>query len=300
MFPIFSRMFPGTNLQDLNLDWIVRRIMELSKGIIAPWINAQNQHWMVYDTAAETFVDSGVSAAGEGVGPQGEPGKSPIIGANGNWYIWDVNTQAYTDTGTQAEGGPGKSAYTYAQESGYTGTENQFATDLAGVSGKLPVESACYKVTGSQSAVSIPAGSYVEIVDSTIFGVLDGLYITTDTIPASTLITSAMLTAVNNGGFNALQADIDKKLESVTEPNIPANESYDYVLASNALYILLTSGTTAARFSMYLIFSRTNGVVVIAPVLESTTLTLESIGDNTLRITSTASATTAIQMIRYY
>ena len=107
MIPFFSRMFPGTNLQDLNLDWIVRRIMELSKGIIAPWINSQNQHWMVYDTAAETFVDSGVSAAGEGTGPQGEPGKSPVIGNNGNWYTWDTTTQAYTDTGTHAEGPEG-------------------------------------------------------------------------------------------------------------------------------------------------------------------------------------------------
>ena len=103
MIPFFSRMFPGTNLQDLNLDWICRRIMELSKGIIAPWINSANQHWMVYDTAAETFVDSGVSASGEGTGPQGEPGKSPIIGSNGDWYTWDVDTEAYTDTGVRAE-----------------------------------------------------------------------------------------------------------------------------------------------------------------------------------------------------
>lgn len=66
MFPFFSRMFPSTNLQDLNLDWICRRIMELSKGIIAPWINPDNKHWMVYDTQNETFVDSNVSAAGEG------------------------------------------------------------------------------------------------------------------------------------------------------------------------------------------------------------------------------------------
>ena len=66
MFPFFSRMFPSTNLQDLNLDWICRRIMELSKGIIAPWINPENQDWMVYDTETEQFVDSGVSAAGGG------------------------------------------------------------------------------------------------------------------------------------------------------------------------------------------------------------------------------------------
>lgn len=107
MIPFFSRMFPSTNLQDINLDWIIHRVMELSKSIIAPWINPQNYHWMVYDTAAEAFVDSGVSAAGEGTGPQGEPGKSPVIGANGHWYTWNTDTEAYTDTGIAAEGPEG-------------------------------------------------------------------------------------------------------------------------------------------------------------------------------------------------
>lgn len=65
MFPFFSRMFPSTNLQDLNLDWICRRIMELSKGIIAPWINPDTKTWMVYNTETESFEDSGVSAQGE-------------------------------------------------------------------------------------------------------------------------------------------------------------------------------------------------------------------------------------------
>lgn len=77
MFPFFSRMFPSTNLQDLNLDWICRRIMELSKGIIAPWINSDNKHWMVYDTEAEQFVDSGVSA--DGTSEQPLSGKTIVI-----------------------------------------------------------------------------------------------------------------------------------------------------------------------------------------------------------------------------
>lgn len=107
MWPFGGRFFPGTNLQDLNLDWLVQRVRDLSRGIIAPFINSANQHWMVWDTDAEIFVDSGVSAAGEGTGPQGEPGKSPIIGSNGNWYTWDPETQAYTDTGIRAQGPTG-------------------------------------------------------------------------------------------------------------------------------------------------------------------------------------------------
>lgn len=107
MWPFGGRFFPGTNLQDLNLDWIVQRVRDLSRGIIAPFINSANLHWMVWDTDAETFVDSGVSAAGEGTGPQGEPGKSPIIGGNGDWYVWDPETSAYVDSGVHAQGDVG-------------------------------------------------------------------------------------------------------------------------------------------------------------------------------------------------
>lgn len=78
-----GRWFPGTNLQDLNLDWIIRRVRDLSKGIIAPWINPQNYNWMVYDVEQEEFVDSGVSAAGEGVGPPGPQGPAGPQGPTG-------------------------------------------------------------------------------------------------------------------------------------------------------------------------------------------------------------------------
>ena len=78
-----GRWFPGTNLQDLNLDWIIRRVRDLSKGIIAPWINPQNYNWMVYDVEQDEFVDSGVSAAGEGVGPPGPQGPAGPQGPSG-------------------------------------------------------------------------------------------------------------------------------------------------------------------------------------------------------------------------
>lgn len=78
-----GRWFPGTNMQDLNLDWIIRRVRDLSKGIIAPWINPQNYNWMVYDVEQEEFVDSGVSAAGEGVGPPGPQGPAGPTGPQG-------------------------------------------------------------------------------------------------------------------------------------------------------------------------------------------------------------------------
>ena len=70
-------------------------------------------------------------------GAPGQDGITPHIGDNGNWYIGD------TDTGSPSRGeaGPagkdgatgadGKSAYQYAVEGGYTGTEDDFKDKLA-------------------------------------------------------------------------------------------------------------------------------------------------------------------------
>ena len=55
---------------------------------------------------------------------KGKPGNTPYVGANGNWWIGEL------DTGVKAEGEDGKSAYQYAVDGGYTGTEEEFAHKL--------------------------------------------------------------------------------------------------------------------------------------------------------------------------
>lgn len=55
----------------------------------------------------------------------GNDGITPTIGENGNWYLGD------TDTGEPSRGADGKSAYQYAQDGGYTGTEADFMAKLA-------------------------------------------------------------------------------------------------------------------------------------------------------------------------
>ena len=76
----------------------------------------------------------------------GADGLTPTIGENGNWYLGETDTGKPSrgekgdkgdkgDTGetgaTGAAGAAGKSAYAYAQDGGYTGTEEQFAAKLA-------------------------------------------------------------------------------------------------------------------------------------------------------------------------
>lgn len=85
-------------------------------------------------------------------GADGQDGITPTIGENGNWYLGETDTGKPSrgeegpqgprgETGPQGIQGPqgntgkdgvdGKSAYQYAQDGGYTGTETEFAAKLA-------------------------------------------------------------------------------------------------------------------------------------------------------------------------
>ena len=64
-------------------------------------------------------------------GKDGDDGITPHIGENGHWYIGDTDT-GVTAQGKDGESGTdGKTAYQYAQDGGYTGTEEEFAKKLA-------------------------------------------------------------------------------------------------------------------------------------------------------------------------
>ena len=61
----------------------------------------------------------------------GADGLTPTIGENGNWYLGETDT-GMPSRGERGEtGAAGKSAYSYAQDGGYTGTEAEFAAKLA-------------------------------------------------------------------------------------------------------------------------------------------------------------------------
>lgn len=110
---------------------------------ITPHIGA-NGNWFIGTT------DTGVHAQGErGLdGEDGANGLIPYIGANGNWWIGETDTQiqAQGEQGIQGEQGEkgdkgdkgdngvdgtnGKSAYDYAVEGGFKGTEEEFVQSL--------------------------------------------------------------------------------------------------------------------------------------------------------------------------
>ena len=105
--------------------------------------------------ALEAYI-GGVDALEANIGGvsmlRGVDGITPHIGDSGNWYLGDTDTGKPSrgekgDTGPQGPkgeigpagadgaqgpaGADGKSAYQYAQDGGYTGTEAEFAAKMA-------------------------------------------------------------------------------------------------------------------------------------------------------------------------
>lgn len=76
--------FPGTNLNDLNLDWLIKRMKALDADFRGwphtPYIdNNPPYNWYIWDPNTEQWTDSGISA----VGPQGPTGPQGMTGATG-------------------------------------------------------------------------------------------------------------------------------------------------------------------------------------------------------------------------
>lgn len=75
--------------------------------------------------------DKGDTGAKGDPGAPGADGVTPHIGDNGNWYLGTTDTGKPSRGEKGDPGAAGKSAYQYAQDGGYTGTEEAFAEKLA-------------------------------------------------------------------------------------------------------------------------------------------------------------------------
>lgn len=93
-------------------------------------------------TGAENSLNHNMELIDEAIHniPAGEPGQTgndgitPHIGENGHWWIGEEDTGVTAEGQDGQDGTPGtdgKSAYSYAHDGGYTGTEEEFAKKLA-------------------------------------------------------------------------------------------------------------------------------------------------------------------------
>ena len=77
-------LFPGTNLQDLNLDWLIGKMKQLDDDF-RKWPHSPKiigGVWYVWDEESEDYVSTGVSATGE-TGPAGPAGPRGAAGPAG-------------------------------------------------------------------------------------------------------------------------------------------------------------------------------------------------------------------------
>lgn len=110
------------------------------------WRYTGDTEWIDLVPLADITGPSGPAGQDGQDGKDGLPGAdgiTPIIGENGNWYLGDTDTgkPSRGETGPAGQdgaqgpkgdtGADGKSAYQYAQEGGYTGTEDEFKEKLA-------------------------------------------------------------------------------------------------------------------------------------------------------------------------
>ena len=149
---VFGSFNANENLRIVVANSIVPQFNGLT-GTLAG--DVENNLWLFNATNTATKDDVGaavneaLAAAKESGEFDGADGLTPTIGDNGNWYLGDTDTGKPSrgekgdkgdkgDTGetgatgaTGAAGAAGKSAYQYAVDGGYTGTETEFAAKLA-------------------------------------------------------------------------------------------------------------------------------------------------------------------------
>ena len=90
-----------------------------------PSIPGDNGYWLIWDTDKGAYVESKLPLPPVSVGPQGPKGDTGATGAQG------PKGEKGDKGDTGAAGADGKSAYAYAVDGGYTGTETEFAEKLA-------------------------------------------------------------------------------------------------------------------------------------------------------------------------
>lgn len=151
-------------------------------------------------------------------GAAGAAGITPHIGTNGNWYLGTTDTgkPSRGETGLQGSVGPvgpqgpqgekgdpgakgkdgadGKSAYQYAQDGGYTGSETDFATKLAqGI-----LSGTTNDLTPAQVCAAVSAGRPVKVQYTSSYGVMS---FTSFSISETLSVIAAATIVFSNGAY---------------------------------------------------------------------------------------------------
>lgn len=235
-----SKWFPGTNLQDLNLDWILKKISALRGGSTGQYLYKKSDRdfdfgWKTGGGGGGTsdYLDldnkpsinnveliGNKTASDLGLATPSDIPVVPVQSVNGKTGVVVLSASDVDAYVKPAEGIPKTDLSSAVQTS-----LNKADTALQAVPPTYRTAAAqdtidaaqdaqideCAKaneiaivITGARPSIAVSAGQYVIVRNSTISGITDGLYTANSALSPSTDVTAANLSAVSAGGLNSL------------------------------------------------------------------------------------------------
>lgn len=272
-----SKWFPGTNLQDLNLDWILKKVSALRGGSMGQYL---------YKKSDKDF-DFGWKTSGGGGGGTSdylELDNKPSINnveLVGNKTAADLGLAASSDIPeipVQSVNGKTGAVVLSASDVGAyvkpatgipkTDLANDVQTSLNKADSALQAVPPTYRTATSQDAIdatqdaaigvvitgnrpsrAVSAGKYVIVRNSTISGISDGLYTSNSALSPSTDVTAANLSAVLSGGLNMVApislGGTGANAENQARVNLETAFVRRFVIGGGATLTLSCSGVQA-------------------------------------------------------
>lgn len=240
-----TKWFPGTNLQDLNLDWILKKISALRGGSTGQYLYKKSDKdfdfgWKtggggggtsdyldldnkpsinnVELTGNKTAFDLGLAASSDipEVPVQSVNGKTGTVvlsASDVGAYVKPADGIPKTDLSSAVRTSLDKAdTALQAVPNTYRTAAAQDAIDAAQdaqIDTRAKADEVAILITGARPSIAVTAGQYVIVRNSTISGITDGLYTANAALSPSTDVTAANLTAVSSGGLNSLKSQIE-------------------------------------------------------------------------------------------
>ena len=137
---------PGTGVELQGVKGSTAELPETAEPGTAYLVGSkENNHLYVYD---DGWNDMGPLRGA--TGPEGKPGVSPMIGENGNWFVWNPENQKFEDTGSFSGG---EAPYIGGNGNWWIGS-NDSGVSATGPAGYSPVLGKDYWTPEEQKKVS--------------------------------------------------------------------------------------------------------------------------------------------------
>lgn len=247
MLPWSRRMFPSTNLQDLNLDWILRKIAALRGGSTGQYLYKKSDKdfdfgWKtggggggtsdyldldnkpsinnVELTGNKTSADLGLAAASDiptvpVQSVNGMTGAVELTASDLGAYVKPAAGIPETDLSSSVRASMNKAdTALQAVPPTYRTATAQDVIDAAqddDIETRAQASEVGIVINGARPSMAVTAGQYVIVRNSTISGITDGLYTANSALSPSTDVTAANLSAVSGGGLNDLTKTSSEK-----------------------------------------------------------------------------------------